>query len=204
MWSNEPVGQTLSSPEAWAAPAAILHKLTAVIQLDSNRLHSSSMSLVCWEGNGYTIGKRLPLRSCCSSWEIASATELYWHTFARRLLISCWNESSSVAVIFPRDTKYLLWTAMRAWTACQGIQNRCSSDISPSRHECSPQFQNIFDFKYGRNPAYLWVVRKGVCEGVGGLWEESAGTVGDQRGCSSDQGDARQVFDLKQVREEIH
>lgn len=62
LWSSEPVCQTLNSPDVWAASAAILHKLTAVIQFDSKRLHSSSLSLVFGEENGYTIRAGLPLR----------------------------------------------------------------------------------------------------------------------------------------------
>lgn len=74
------MGQTLSSPEAWAASAAILHRLTAVIQLDSNRLHSSSLSLVCWGGNGSTIVAGLPLR----------CEKLQWSSADVPLCADCW------------------------------------------------------------------------------------------------------------------
>lgn len=53
IWIDKAVSQTRSSPEVCAASAAILHKLTALIQLDSNRLHSSSLLLVCYKRHGY-------------------------------------------------------------------------------------------------------------------------------------------------------
>ncbi len=40
--------QAFNSPEACAASAAILHKLMALIQVDSKRLHLSSLSLTYW------------------------------------------------------------------------------------------------------------------------------------------------------------
>lgn len=46
------MSQIRSPPEVCAASAAILHKLTALIQLDSNRLHWSSRSLVCYKRHG--------------------------------------------------------------------------------------------------------------------------------------------------------
>lgn len=53
------------------------------------------------------------------------------------------------------------------------------------------------DWYIPHSEAYFWIVWEGVCESVGGLREESTGTVCDQRGCSSDERVVGKVFYLK-------
>lgn len=124
--------QTFHSPELCAASAAILHRLTALIQVDSKRLHSWSLSLICQDKEM----RQSQYNECISLYCFLQRVKADFNrknqrleyikvcfqqhklTSARWPLITSRNESSSAGVSFPTEAKYRLWTAMRVCTAC--------------------------------------------------------------------------------------
>lgn len=187
----EAMGETLNSPQVWAASAAILHKLTAVIQLDSNRLHSSSLLLVCWEGNSYTI--RAGLSSRCENLPVQR------RSVDVPLCADCWWVAGmNLPLRRSFSPGRLNIFSGRRFVHKQPVKE-FRTDV------CQIFFFSEFGFYRHnfRRPAYLWIVRKSIGKGVGVLRQESVGTASEERGCSSDQGGVRQLFGLKLVREEI-
>lgn len=166
-----------------------------MIQLDSNCLHSSSASPVCWEINISTVRggsvveifkkNNIKMRLQCTTTDLPLCADFWWVAGMNLPL----RRSSSP----------------KRLNISSGRQCVHKQPLGEFRREVIQMFFPTLGFYCHpfRRSAYLWIVFESIRKGVGGLWEESAGTVGDQRGCSSDQGGVRQVVHLKRVRQEV-
>lgn len=117
------------TPDVYAASAAVSHSLTALIQVDSKRLHSSCLSSTCQDRENYktqvrsnrsatvllsvgvTINKSTQCVQVCFDRQ-------YKLTCARWPMITCQIVSSSAGLSLPSESKYRFWRAISVCTAC--------------------------------------------------------------------------------------